>query len=294
VTFTAVVLGLLISNVKSSYDQFDSRLSAFASDIIELDVRLREYGEDAAPIRAKLRTYLAASIADTWRNEPPPSGAYPRFAASPGLGRQQLGDMLIDADIAIRKLEPSDSFRKRLVTQIENRMSETMNPTPASDRNLSRHDLLEPSRRHDRLAGDRLRRVRPHRAPQRAGLRDNPLVRAFLFVRDFLHTRTRHADRRIHLRVKRTAPRRRISTPRRWRAGRRILAFALLRERKGLEGPPRELDASPSQLLARPPRAPRDRRKPAHLLLRRIESPESIIWPSKLVIRASRGSRARI
>jgi hypothetical protein len=126
VTFTAVVLGLLISNVKSSYDQFDSRLSAFAGDIIELDVRLREYGEDAAPIRAKLRTYLAASIADTWRNEPPPSGAYPRFAASPGLERQQLGDMLIDADIAIRKLEPSDSFRKRLVTQIENRMSEAM------------------------------------------------------------------------------------------------------------------------------------------------------------------------
>ena len=53
VTFTAVVLGLLISNVKSSYDQFDSRLSAFAGDIIELDVRLREYGEDPAPIRPR-------------------------------------------------------------------------------------------------------------------------------------------------------------------------------------------------------------------------------------------------
>ena len=38
--------------------------------------------------------------------------------------------MLIDADIAIRKLEPSDSFRKRLVTQIENRMSEAMTQRP--------------------------------------------------------------------------------------------------------------------------------------------------------------------
>ena len=46
VTFTAVVLGLLISSVKSSYDQFESRLTAFAGDITELDVRLREYGED--------------------------------------------------------------------------------------------------------------------------------------------------------------------------------------------------------------------------------------------------------
>ena len=39
VTFTAVVLGLLISSVKSSYDQFESRLNALAGDITELDVR---------------------------------------------------------------------------------------------------------------------------------------------------------------------------------------------------------------------------------------------------------------
>src|SRR5579871_235741 len=101
VTFTAVVLGLLISSVKSTYDQFDSRLSTFASDITELDVRLREYGEEAAPIREKLRTYLAAAIADTWRNEPPPSGVYPKFAETPGLEQRQLGDMLIAVDIAI-------------------------------------------------------------------------------------------------------------------------------------------------------------------------------------------------
>ena len=59
VTFTAVVLGLFISNVKSSFDQFDSRLRTFAGDITELDVRLREFGADATPIRAQLRTYLA-------------------------------------------------------------------------------------------------------------------------------------------------------------------------------------------------------------------------------------------
>jgi hypothetical protein len=126
VTFTAVVLGLLISNVKSSYDQFESRLNAVAGDITELDVRLREYGDDSEPIRAKLRTYVAAAIADTWPSETPPSGAYPRFPATPGLERRQLGDMLIAADMAIGKLDPSDLFRKRLVTQIENQMSDTM------------------------------------------------------------------------------------------------------------------------------------------------------------------------
>jgi hypothetical protein len=126
VTFTAVVLGLLISNVKSSFDQFDSRLRAFSGDIIELDIRLREFGQDAAPIRAELRTYVAAAIADTWRNEPPPSGDYPRFSPIPSLEREQFGAMLIDADIAIRQLDPTDTFHKRLAALIENRMSETM------------------------------------------------------------------------------------------------------------------------------------------------------------------------
>jgi hypothetical protein len=126
VTFTAVVLGLLISNVKSSFDQFDSRLRGFAGDITELDVRLREFGDDAAPIRAQLRTYVAAAIADTWRNEPPPSGDYPKFSAAPSLERKQLGELLIKADIAIRKLDPTDTFHKHLAAQMENRMSDTM------------------------------------------------------------------------------------------------------------------------------------------------------------------------
>ncbi len=109
VTFTAVVLGLLISNVKSSFDQFDGRLRTFSGDITELDIRLREFGQDTAPIRAELRTYVAAAIADTWRDEPAPSGDYPKFSPIPSLEREQLGALLIDADIAIRKLDPTDT-----------------------------------------------------------------------------------------------------------------------------------------------------------------------------------------
>jgi len=75
VTFTAIVLGLLISEVKTSFDTFDSRIRAYAGDLTELDLRLREYGPDAAPIREKLREYVAAAIADTWPDEPKPPGA---------------------------------------------------------------------------------------------------------------------------------------------------------------------------------------------------------------------------
>ena len=130
VTFTAIVLGLVTSSVKSSHDLFDTRLRGFAGHIIELDQRLREYGDVAAPIRAKLRTYVAAAIADTWRDEPRPSGVYPTFAPVQGAERELLGDLLMDVDNSIDKWS-------RMTTSI------------ASSRRSSRREL----RAHKRIDG---------------------------------------------------------------------------------------------------------------------------------------------
>jgi hypothetical protein len=126
VTFTALVLGLVMSEVRGSFNTFDSRLRAFAGDITGLDMRLREYGEDAAPIREKLREYTAAAIADTWRDEPPPPGAYPKFPEQSSIERQQLGALLIDVDTAVHRLEPADGFHKRMAASLENRLAETL------------------------------------------------------------------------------------------------------------------------------------------------------------------------
>jgi hypothetical protein len=126
VTFTALVLSLLISNVKGSFDTFDSRLRSFAGGITELDLRLREYGDEAVPIRAKLRDYVAAAIADTWRDEPRPPGVYPTFGDAAGIERAPLGKMLVGVDVAIHKLEPVDSYHIRLAGLLETRMNETL------------------------------------------------------------------------------------------------------------------------------------------------------------------------
>ena len=126
VTFTALVLGLVTNSVKSSYDLFDARMRGFASDIIELDQRLREYGADTDPQRAVLRTYVAAAIADTWRDEPRPPGGYPTFAPTQGYERQELGALLIELDGAIRRLAPTDDFHRRLADSIAARMTETL------------------------------------------------------------------------------------------------------------------------------------------------------------------------
>ncbi len=127
VTFTALVLGLLLSNSKASYDAFDSRLRAFAGSIIELDQRLRQYGDETAPIRANLRTYLAGAIADTWRDEPRPAGVYPVYPdASDSVERTPLGKLLIDIDTAIRKLEPTDPFHAGLANLLEAKTTELL------------------------------------------------------------------------------------------------------------------------------------------------------------------------
>ena len=126
VTFTALVLSLLLSDVKGSFDAFDARLRAFAGDLSNLDIHLREYGDDAKPIRALLREYVAAAIADSWRSELPPSGDYPRFAKAGGVDRHELGALLIGIDTAIHRLEPPDGFHQRLAQSLANQIDEAL------------------------------------------------------------------------------------------------------------------------------------------------------------------------
>jgi len=139
VTFTALVLSLLLSEVKGTFDTFDARLRAFAGDLSNLDIHLREYGADAEPIRATLRKYVAAAIADSWRDEPSPSGDYPRFEESAGV--EQLGALLIQVDYAIHKLDPPDHFRQRLADSLANQIDEALH---------ARRQLLETS--HDTIS----------------------------------------------------------------------------------------------------------------------------------------------
>jgi hypothetical protein len=136
VTLTALVLSLLLSEVKNTFDTFDARLRAFAGDLTNLDIHLREYGADAEPIRATLRKYVAAAIADTWRDELAPSGDYPRFKESAGVEREQLGSLLIQVDTAIHKLDSPDHFRQRLADSLANQIDESLH---------ARRQLLETS-----------------------------------------------------------------------------------------------------------------------------------------------------
>lgn len=118
VTFAALVLGLLTSTVKASYDTVDNDLRSFAIQLIQLDRSLRQYGSEAEPARALLRSYTAAAIASTWTQEPkPPGDYYPKVAppeSANSIESIALGDMLTRLEVELRRLSPPDPKDRRL------------------------------------------------------------------------------------------------------------------------------------------------------------------------------------
>ncbi len=128
-TFSALVLGLLTSNAKQRFDGYNTDLSAFGADLIELDHRLRVYGPQADDIRKLLRSYAAAAIADSWPDETAPSGQYPRFKRDPtssGVEGTELGDMLANVDVDIEHLAPQDEFHRLIAGRLRDRVALTI------------------------------------------------------------------------------------------------------------------------------------------------------------------------
>lgn len=61
-TISALVLGLLVSSAKSSFDRFDDELTQNAARVIMLDRALDEYGPQTSDIRAALKSGYARRI----------------------------------------------------------------------------------------------------------------------------------------------------------------------------------------------------------------------------------------
>jgi hypothetical protein len=120
VTFAALVLGLLTSSVKSSFDMIENDLRSVSIQLIQLDRSLREYGNGTEAARALLRSYTAARIASTWTEEPKPPGddypiAAPSSAAAASVAGPPFGEMLTRVETDIRGLDPQDPMHRRLL-----------------------------------------------------------------------------------------------------------------------------------------------------------------------------------
>lgn len=116
VTFAAIVLGLMVSSSNSNFNDASQEVDNFAIQLIELDRDLRLVGPTALPIRQQLRSYTAAAIAETWTDEPPPRGDYPKAPPENpndiNIASTQLGHMLDAIGTDINNLQQDDVLQR--------------------------------------------------------------------------------------------------------------------------------------------------------------------------------------
>jgi hypothetical protein len=77
-TMTAIVLGMLISSAKRSYDTQSDEMTEISSKIVGLDRVLAHYGPEGEEVRGVLRTAAVRLIDRVWSNDPANLSQVPR------------------------------------------------------------------------------------------------------------------------------------------------------------------------------------------------------------------------
>jgi len=104
-TMAALVLGLLVSSAKGSFDQMSAELTQAAVKVIQLDHALASYGPQTREIRAELRKHYAEA-ADALASGNP--------ARIDPLGAGRSVEPIGSLQVAIRALEPRDDIQRDL------------------------------------------------------------------------------------------------------------------------------------------------------------------------------------
>ncbi len=105
-TMTAILLGLLVSSAKSSFDTARSEVMQMAAKIALLDRVLKLYGPQTADARHALRDSVAEGVRRTW----PADGRRPAQLEP----NEEMGDAVY---VAISRLAPQDDAQRALKTE---------------------------------------------------------------------------------------------------------------------------------------------------------------------------------
>ncbi len=105
-TMTAILLGLLVSSAKSSFDTARSEVMQMAAKIALLDRVLMLYGLQTADARHALRDSVAEGVRRTW----PADGRLPARLEP----NEEMGDAVY---VAISRLAPQDEAQRALKTE---------------------------------------------------------------------------------------------------------------------------------------------------------------------------------
>ena len=138
VTFTSIVLGLLTGAVATQFQQASRNDGVFAGQLVQVDQCLRDYGPETAHMRRQFRGYVAAVLASTWPDEPPPKDiSYPDMSKDPVLGEGvSLTALLNTIRTQFRELSPKNPVQERVLTDCAGEFSSFLR---------SRWDIIEES-----------------------------------------------------------------------------------------------------------------------------------------------------
>jgi len=87
-TMSAVLLGLLISSTRTSYEEKRNQVIRMTADIIELDLIMKDYGPEARPARQVMRDAVPVMIDSIWRENA--SRFRPEANAEPDAGPEAV------------------------------------------------------------------------------------------------------------------------------------------------------------------------------------------------------------
>jgi hypothetical protein len=105
-TMTALLLGLLISSAKETYDNVRGEMMQMVAKVAFLDRVLSLYGPEAASARGELRDAVTDAVRRMWPTE--------RRASAQLAPNEQLGDAFY---VAVHRLSPRDDTQRALKAQ---------------------------------------------------------------------------------------------------------------------------------------------------------------------------------
>ena len=114
-TLTAMVLGLLVSSAKGSFDTTNTAVVQGSTKIIVLDRALAAYGPETQPAREQLKRSLAASIENVWPLQK--TGVSTLSAIERSNGMELVRDKL-------RELKPDNDAQRQILGQAQQIVSD--------------------------------------------------------------------------------------------------------------------------------------------------------------------------
>jgi hypothetical protein len=109
-TLTALVLGLLVSSAKNSFDAMNAGIVNGGANIILLDRVLAHYGPEAKATRLQLQRAVADGIEEIWPSHPTGVSGLAVF--------ERVSEMEMVQD-QLRELEPQSAAQRQLLAQAQ-------------------------------------------------------------------------------------------------------------------------------------------------------------------------------